>query len=96
MAEVDKENMKVVYLELAAGTSMPRHIATGDACLVVEKGMALLIYRDETRELTKGIVTVIPANQQHMLKIIKDFKAYIVLTANADIEYPVFGSDCIS
>jgi quercetin dioxygenase-like cupin family protein len=82
------KDLQIVDLKLAAGVNMPRHIATCDACLVVEEGKALLIYAGETRELSPGVVTLIPANEQHMLKIIEDFKAFIILEKDALIKYP--------
>lgn len=81
------EYYKVVKVEFAAGHSMPRHVATSDAFLIVESGKALLIFEKETVELSKGVTQPIPANEQHMLKIIDDFKAYIVLANEAKINF---------
>lgn len=80
-------NFQVVKIELSADASMKRHIATCDACLLVEEGSALLIYAGETYELNKGETFLIPANEQHMLRIINDFKAWIVLANGAEIRY---------
>jgi quercetin dioxygenase-like cupin family protein len=82
------DHFKVVKVELGAGVNMPRHFATSDAFLIVESGNALLIYSGETHELNKGDNVSIPANEQHILKVIKDFKAYIVLANDAQIQYP--------
>jgi len=82
------EHFQVVKIEFAAGANMKRHIATSDAYLIVEDGNALLIYAGETYELSKGETFLIPANEQHMLKIIDDFKAWIVLASTAQIKYP--------
>lgn len=81
------EHFQVVKIELTAGANMKRHIATSDAYLIVEDGNALLIYAGETYELSKGETFLIPANEQHMLKIIDDFKAWIVLANGAQIRY---------
>lgn len=78
---------KVVKVEFAAGHSMPRHIATSDAFLIVESGKALLIFEKETVELKQGITQSIPANEEHMLKIIDDFKAYIVMANESKINF---------
>jgi quercetin dioxygenase-like cupin family protein len=86
------EHFQVVKIELTAGANMKRHIATSDAYLIVEDGNALLIYAGETYELSKGETFLIPANEQHMLKIIDDFKAWIVLANGAQIKY--FEPDC--
>ena len=81
------DHYKVVRIEFAAGYSMPGHMATSDAFLIVESGEALLIFEKETVELSKGITQSIPANEQHMLKIIDDFKAYIVLANEAKVNF---------
>ncbi|SEN59437.1 Cupin domain-containing protein [Mucilaginibacter gossypiicola] len=81
------EHFQVVKIEFAAGANMKRHIATSDAYLIVEDGNALLIYAGETYELSKGETFLIQANEEHMLKIINDFKAWIVLANGAQIKY---------
>jgi len=81
------DHYQVVKVELAAGCSMPRHVATSDAFVIVESGKALLIFAGETYELSKGVNMPIPANEQHMLKILEDFKAYIVLANTAGIQF---------
>ena len=55
--------------------------------MIVESGKALLIFAGETYELSKGVNMPIPANEQHMLKILEDFKAYIVLANTAGIQF---------
>ncbi|HEY9364352.1 MAG TPA: cupin domain-containing protein, partial [Chitinophagaceae bacterium] len=70
-------------------TNMPRHFATSDAFVIVESGNALLIYKGETCELKKGTSLSIPAHEPHILKVIEDFKAYIILGSDALITYAV-------
>lgn len=81
------EHYKVIKVEFAAGTNMPRHLATSDAFVIVERGSALLIYKGETLELIPGSTVSIQANEQHLLKIIEDFRAYIILAGDAAIHY---------
>lgn len=78
---------KVVKIDLPAGTNMPRHFATSDAYVIVESGNALLICKGETNELIQGSHLSIPAYEQHILKVIAHFKAYIVLSSDAVITY---------
>jgi quercetin dioxygenase-like cupin family protein len=85
---LDDDQVKIVKVAFAAGTNMPRHVATSDACLVVEEGIVLLIYAGEVCELNEGSIVHIPANQQHMLKVVTDFKGYIILTEQGKINYP--------
>jgi quercetin dioxygenase-like cupin family protein len=84
-----KENnaVKIVQVAYAAGCNMPRHVATCDAYLIAEEGNALLIYADERREVNKGSFAMIPANEEHLLKVIDDFKGFIVLQQDGIIRF---------
>ncbi len=89
MLELTKNNhYKVVQVELPAGTNMPRHFATSDAFVIVENGNALLIYKGETCELRAGTNICISSHEEHILKVLEDFKALIVLANDAVITYP--------
>jgi len=79
--------VKIVQLAYAAGTNMRRHIATCDAYLIAEEGYALLIYADERREVNEGSFAMIPANVEHLLKVITDFKGFIVLQQDGVINF---------
>ena len=81
------DHYKVVQVNFAAGHSIPRHVATSDAFLIVESGKALLIFEKETVELSQGTTQPIPANEEHMLKIIDDFKGYIVMANESKINF---------
>ncbi|MEO6849124.1 MAG: cupin domain-containing protein [Mucilaginibacter sp.] len=90
MQELQKnDHYKIIAVELSAGTNMPRHVSTSDAYIIVESGNALLIYRGETYELTPGSNMSIPSHEPHILKVIEDFKAYLVLANDAMITYSV-------
>lgn len=88
MQELQKnEHYKVVKVEFPAGTHMPRHFATSEAFVIVESGEALLIYKGDTYELGPGSSEAIPAHEPHLLKVISDFKAFIILASDAEIHY---------
>ncbi|MCO5948609.1 cupin domain-containing protein [Mucilaginibacter flavidus] len=70
---------KVVKVEFSAGTHMPRHFANSKAFVIVESGEALLIYKGDTYELGPASSEAIPAHEPHLLKVISDFKAFIIL-----------------
>ncbi|HVW95902.1 cupin domain-containing protein [Mucilaginibacter ginsenosidivorans] len=90
MQELQKnDHYKIIGIEISAGTNMPRHFTTSDAYVIVESGNALLIYKSETSELKKGMSLSIPSHEPHILKVIEDFKAYIVLANDAVITYSV-------
>ena len=73
------EHYKEVKVELAAGVNMPSHVATTDVFVIVESGDALVIHKGETCELGPGSNEAIPAHEPHLLKVISDFKAFIIL-----------------
>ena len=85
------DHYKVVKVEFAAGHSMPRHVATSDAFMIVESGKALLIFEKETFELSQGVTQSIPANEEHMLRVVDDFKAYIVMANESKINFSKSG-----
>ena len=88
MQELEKNGCyQILQVELPAGTSMPRHYATSDAFVIVESGNALLICKGETAELVKGSKLSIPSHEPHILKVIQDFKALVVMAGDAVITY---------
>lgn len=88
MEELTKNNQyRIIKIELPAGTNMPRHFATSDAFIMVESGSALLIYKGETFELYAGANQSIAAHEEHILKVVEDFKALLVLGSDAVITY---------
>ncbi len=90
MKELEKNDYyKVVQVELPAGANMPRHFATSAAFVIVESGNALLICKDETSELVKGSTLSIPSHEPHILKVVQDFKALIVMASDAVITYSI-------
>ncbi|RFZ85134.1 hypothetical protein DYU05_05905 [Mucilaginibacter terrenus] len=83
----EDKNVKVVQVAYAASTNMRRHVATCDAYLIAEEGSALLIYADEQLEVNAGSFAMIPANVEHLLKVIQDFKGFIVLKRDGLINF---------
>jgi quercetin dioxygenase-like cupin family protein len=79
--------VKIIQVAYAAGTNMPRHVATCDAYLIAEEGNALLIYAGEQREVNEGSFAMIPANEEHLLKVIRNFKGFIVLQQDGVINF---------
>jgi quercetin dioxygenase-like cupin family protein len=79
--------VKIIPVAYTTGTNMPRHVASCDAYLVAEEGNALLIYAGERQEVKKGSFAMIPANEEHLLKVIEDFKGFIVLQKDARITF---------
>ena len=84
---IKNDYYKIFKVELPAGTNMPRHFATSDAFVIVEAGSALLIYKGETCELHAGSNLCIASHEEHILKVVEDFKALIVLSKDGVITY---------
>lgn len=74
--------MKVI---LAQGQHMPRHFASSDAFLIIEKGQAQLSLPDKEVMLVQGTTFQVPAGVPHTLQVLADFEAFVVLAANANI-----------
>lgn len=88
MQELKKNShYKILQVELPAGTNMPRHYATSDAFIIVQSGSALLILNGETAELVQYSTISIPSHEPHILKVIQDFKALVVMANDATINY---------
>jgi quercetin dioxygenase-like cupin family protein len=79
------DHYKILKVEILAGGNMPRHFATSDAFIMVESGNALLVCKGETCELKRGSTVSIPSHEPHLLKVIEDFRAFVVLASNATI-----------
>ena len=89
MKELEKnDHYKILKVELPAGADMPRHFVTSAAFVIVESGNALLICKGETSELVKGSTYSIPSHEPHILKVVQDFKALVVMAGDAVITYP--------
>lgn len=78
---------KVMQVTLPAGKIMPRHFASSDAFIIVEKGEAKLSLSTKVEILKPGTSFPIPAKEPHTLQILADFKAFVVLAANANIQF---------
>lgn len=78
---------KVLEVSLNKGDSMPLHKATSDAFIIVKKGAGKIIFVDRETQLTQGTTQLIPANEQHQLKINDDFNACIILAFQAEIKF---------
>lgn len=88
MKEIEKnDHYKIISVQLPAGSNMPRHLATSDAYIIVESGNALLIFKGETYELSQGSNMTIPSREPHLLKVITDFKAFVILANDAVIDF---------
>lgn len=80
-------SFKVLRVALAEGEEMPRHYASSDAFLIVEKGKGKLLLPGREVMLEAGATLHIPANEPHSLQVLEDFSSFVVLSAEAKIEF---------
>lgn len=78
---------KILRVTLAKGEEMPRHYASSDAFLIVEKGKANVRLLKKEEVLAQGTTLHIPADEPHNLQVLEDFIAYVVLAADAQIQF---------
>lgn len=82
------EVFKTLKVTAKAGMKMPSHHATNEAVIVVNTGEALLKISNETHKLIAGTSFTIPAGMAHSLEVIKDFKAFAIMTNDTAIQFP--------
>lgn len=83
----NNSHYKVLEVSLNKGESMPLHKATSEAFVIVKKGAGKIIFVDREIQLMQGTTQLIPANEQHQLKINEDFTACITLASQAEINF---------
>lgn len=81
------EDFKVLNVSAPAGAEMPEHHATTEAVICVQSGKAILSMGGKTHELTVGKSIILPANEDHSLKIEEEFKAHVVMKKEGEIKF---------
>ena len=88
MEEIHKNAVyKVLQVNLPKGQIMPRHFASSDAFIIVEKGEAKLNLPTKSVTLLAGNSFAIPAKAPHTLEILADFRAHVILAADAYVQF---------
>lgn len=78
---------KIMQVTLSEGAIMPQHSASSDAFIMVEKGSAVISFREREVVLEPGSSFPIPANEAHQLRVLKDFNAFVVMAAEGRIQF---------
>ena len=78
---------KVLQVSLATGEEMPRHFATSDAFIIVEKGEAVVRFTDQEVVLQAGSTLNIPATKPLELIVKQDFRSHVILAGNSSIQF---------
>ncbi|MCM4167267.1 L-ectoine synthase [Arenibacter antarcticus] len=83
------DSLKILQINALAGTEMPLHHSTKEAVIVVQEGEAFLNAEGKEYFLEKGSTLLIPANMEHSLKILENFKAVAIMAKDSTIHFNI-------
>jgi quercetin dioxygenase-like cupin family protein len=81
------ESFKIFQVRGMAGMGMPLHHSTGEAVVIVSEGSAVLKIGEKEHLLQEGGAFIIPAKQNHSLRLNTRFKALVVMSRESNIEF---------
>lgn len=81
------ESLKILQINAMSGMEMPLHYSTKEAVIVVQEGEAFLRTQDREYFLESGSTLLIPANVEHSLSIILNFKAVAIMAIDSEINF---------
>ncbi len=81
------EGCQVLKAKIKKDSRMPVHYATSEAFVMVTKGSGEIIYSNSEQKFEPGAYIHIPKAKPHVLKIEKDFEAYIIIEEDASLEF---------
>jgi quercetin dioxygenase-like cupin family protein len=81
------ELFKVLKVTGQSGMQMPLHYCTKEALIIVLEGSALLKIDEKEHLLQDGDSFIIPARQNHNLSVNNEFKALVIMSLDANIEF---------
>lgn len=83
------EGKSYIAKEMAAnaGVFLPKHIATEESILVIQKGACVMHLGDSAQILNEGDVFIVPGNVKHQIETKENFKAVHVMPNSIEFEY---------
>ncbi|HRP88439.1 MAG TPA: cupin domain-containing protein [Edaphocola sp.] len=84
---LQNSSFKVLEVSLNKGEAMPLHKASSDAYVINRQGKGKITIAGREVILNQGETFLIPANQEHTLDILEDFRASIVMFPEAKIDF---------
>jgi len=78
---------KVLQVTGSEGMSMPEHISTKEAVVIILKGSAVLTMKGNDYPLREHESIIIPGGEKHTLRIIKDFQAQVIMETDSQINF---------
>lgn len=82
-----KDQHKVLRVTGQAGMSMPEHISTKEAVVIIQEGEATFEIDHKNYNLKKDDVFIIPAGAKHKLDIQSNFQAVVIMDIDSQIEF---------
>lgn len=76
---IDKKTGTVTLFAFDKGQGLSEHTAPYDALVHILDGEADVVISSKAHRLVKGEVIIMPANQPHALKAVKQFKMMLVM-----------------
>ncbi|MDY0081699.1 MAG: cupin domain-containing protein [Ignavibacteriaceae bacterium] len=82
-----KEQHKVLLVTGEAGMSMPEHISTMEAVVIIQAGEAIFEIDNKNYNLKKDDVFIVPAGVKHRLIIQSSLRAVVIMDIDSQIEF---------
>jgi quercetin dioxygenase-like cupin family protein len=81
------KSFKVLQITGSKGMSMPQHLSTREAVVIVQKGTATLSISGNDLSLKEHESMIIPAGEKHSLQINEDFQAHVIMETDSQIMF---------
>lgn len=78
---------KVFQVTGSFGMSMPEHISTKEAVVIVQRGSAILKMKGVDHLLKLNDSFIVPAGVQHELQLTDDFQAVVIMEVDSEIKF---------
>ena len=74
-------------MEAPAGALLPKHLANLESILFIHVGECILHINDEDKPLQVGEAFVVPADTQHQIKALTDFRGIHIMPKEIEFMY---------
>lgn len=81
------KKLRAKQMEARSGQLLPKHKASEESALVVIEGACVLKKAESEYTLEQGDSVVIPSDEWHQIKAIRDFKAIHVMPKDIRFEF---------
>ncbi len=81
------KSLKVLHVTGSEGMSMPEHISTKEAVIIIQKGSAVITMKGNDYPLQEHESMIIPGGEKHTLRITEDFQAQVIMETDSHIKF---------